>query len=57
VDLGKAPLLLLFFFSGFAGLCYQVVWIRELSVIFGKTNAAITVVVSVFMLGLDIRDR
>ncbi len=47
-------LLLLFFFSGFAGLCYQVVWIRELSLIFGKTNAAITVVVSVFMLGLGL---
>lgn len=52
----KAPpfLLLLFFFSGFAGLSYQVVWVRELSVIFGKTNAAITVVVSVFMLGLGL---
>lgn len=47
-------LLLLFFLSGFAGLCYQVVWIRELSVIFGKTNAAIAVVVSVFMLGLGL---
>jgi len=46
--------LLLFFFSGFVGLCYQVVWIRELSVIFGKTNAAISVVVSVFMLGLGL---
>lgn len=47
-------ILLLFFFSGFVGLCYQVVWIRELSVIFGKTNAAISVVVSVFMLGLGL---
>ncbi|NIM13481.1 MAG: hypothetical protein GTO45_15320 [Candidatus Aminicenantes bacterium] len=52
----KAPpfLLLLFFFSGFVSLCYQVVWVRELAVIFGKTNAAITVVVSVFMLGLGL---
>lgn len=49
-----AHLLLLFFLSGFVGLCYQVVWIRELSIIFGKTNAAITVVVSVFMLGLGL---
>ena len=47
-------LLQLFFFSGFVGLCYQVVWVRELSVIFGKTNAVITVVVSVFMLGLGL---
>lgn len=46
--------LFLFFLSGFAGLCYQVVWIRELSVIFGKTNAAVTTVVSVFMLGLGL---
>ncbi|UCH97355.1 MAG: fused MFS/spermidine synthase, partial [Candidatus Aminicenantes bacterium] len=52
----KAPpyLLLLFFFSGFVSLCYQVLWIRELSVIFGKTTPAITVVVSVFMLGLGL---
>lgn len=52
----KAPpyLLFLFFFSGFVSLCYQVVWVRELAVIFGKTNAAITVVVSVFMLGLGL---
>ncbi|MFC2155990.1 fused MFS/spermidine synthase [Acidobacteriota bacterium] len=49
---GNPYLLLLFFLSGFVGLCYQVVWIRELSLIFGKTNAVITVVVSVFMLGL-----
>ncbi|MCI0470604.1 MAG: hypothetical protein L0Y73_02995, partial [Candidatus Aminicenantes bacterium] len=50
-------LLLLFFFSGFAGLCCQVIWVRELSVIFGKTNAAVTVVVSVFMLGLGLGSR
>jgi len=52
----KVPssLLLLFFLSGFVSLCYQVVWVRELAVIFGKTNAAITVVVSVFMLGLGL---
>jgi spermidine synthase len=55
LKLSSSPyLLLLFFLSGFAGLCYQVVWVRELSVIFGKTNAAITVVVSVFMLGLGL---
>lgn len=55
LKLNSSPyLLLLFFLSGFVGLCYQVVWIRELSVIFGKTNAAITVVVSVFMLGLGL---
>ena len=39
----KLLLLLLFFFSGFAGLMYELVWIRVLSVIVGKTIGAATI--------------
>lgn len=50
----KLLLLLLFFFSGFVGLMYELVWIRVLSVIFGKTIGAATIVVSVYMAGLGL---
>lgn len=47
-------LLLLFFLSGFTVLSYELVWIRELSVVFGKTIVAISTIVSVFMAGLGL---
>ena len=43
-----------FFFSGAAGLIYQVVWTRMLSQIFGHTTYAIATVLSAFMAGLAI---
>ena len=42
----------LFFFSGAAGLIYQVVWSRLLYQIFGVTVYAVTTVVATFLLGL-----
>ena len=45
-------LLLLFFLSGFTSLSYELVWIRELSVVFGKTILAISIIVAVYMAGL-----
>src|SRR5205823_2499319 len=42
----------LFFFSGFCGLLYQVIWIRLAFAHFGIITAVLSVVVSVFMLGL-----
>lgn len=47
-----AVLLFIFFLSGFTSLMYELVWIRVLSVVFGKTIVAITIVVSVYMAGL-----
>ncbi len=38
--------------SGAAGLVYQVLWVRELSLVFGVTTFAMAVVVSSFMGGL-----
>ncbi|HXK30107.1 MAG TPA: fused MFS/spermidine synthase, partial [Candidatus Binatia bacterium] len=43
-----------FFFSGAAGLLYQVVWTRMLTQIFGNTTYAIATVLSAFMAGLAI---
>jgi spermidine synthase len=42
----------LFFISGFCGLLYQVVWLRLCLASFGVITPVLSVVVSVFMLGL-----
>lgn len=49
-----AGLVGLFFFSGAAGLIYQVLWVRLLSLSFGITVFAVTVVLASFMAGLAI---
>ena len=43
-----------FFFSGVAGLIYEVVWTRMLTQIFGNTTYAIATVLAAFMAGLAI---
>lgn len=50
----RSLLLLASFLSGVAALVYQLLWIRELSLIAGSTQAAISIVLSVFFLGLAI---
>jgi spermidine synthase len=42
----------LFFCSGFSGLVYQVVWVREFGNVFGATIYSTSLVVAIFMLGL-----
>ncbi len=49
-----AYLLLIFFFSGFTGLIYEIAWVRILSVVFGRTTLAVSVVVAVYMAGLGL---
>src|SRR5262245_37073138 len=44
----------LFFFSGFAALIYQVVWMRQLSLFFGSDVYAAAITLSVFMGGLSL---
>jgi spermidine synthase len=63
---GKAPsaaerlarwtriLSVLFFFSGFPALIYQLVWQRALFRIFGVNIESVTIVVTAFMLGLGL---
>ncbi|MBX7218952.1 MAG: hypothetical protein K1Y36_03325 [Blastocatellia bacterium] len=47
-------LFLLFFLSGFCGLLYQTIWLRLAFASFGIITPVISVVVSVFMLGLSL---
>jgi len=41
-----------FFASGFAGLVYEIAWIRRASLVFGSTTAALSTVLAVFFGGL-----
>ena len=43
-----------FFLSGFAGLVYEVSWMRKASLIFGSTTFAVSTVLAVFFLGLAV---
>ncbi|MBL9008679.1 MAG: fused MFS/spermidine synthase [Myxococcales bacterium] len=43
---------LCFFFSGASGLLFEVLWTRELGLVFGSTTLAISTVLSVYMGGL-----
>jgi spermidine synthase len=47
-------LCVLFFFSGFPALIYQLTWQRSLFLIFGVNIESVTIVVTAFMLGLGI---
>ena len=45
-------ILILFFFSGLASLIYEVIWARNLGLVFGTTSYAISTILAVFMAGL-----
>jgi spermidine synthase len=47
-------LYVLFFFSGFPALIYQIVWQRALFIIYGVNVESVTVVVTAFMFGLGL---
>ena len=57
----KAPrtfsLSVAYLLSGFCGLIYQMVWIRQFSLVFGSTVVAMSLVVAVFFGGLAIGSR
>ena len=50
--LSLLPLALLL--SGFASLTYQIVWVRRFAVVLGTTNAALTLVLAMFLGGLGL---
>src|SRR5882672_1570601 len=52
--LTRRILFALFFVSGFSGLVYQVVWTRIAFAHFGIILPVLSVVISVFMLGLSV---
>jgi spermidine synthase len=51
---GRGIVLALFYVSGIAGLIYQVLWLRRLSLVFGVTVYAASTVLAAFMAGLAI---
>jgi spermidine synthase len=53
-SLRKTPFFIIFFLSGISGLIYEVIWTRQLSLIFGNTVFATSTVLSSFMAGLGI---
>ncbi len=44
---------LLFFLSGFAALVYQVLWVRQLGLLFGNTAEASALTIAIFFAGLS----
>ncbi len=48
----NAQILLLFFISGVSALIYEVLWVRQLTLVFGNTVQATTTVLCAFMAGL-----
>lgn len=44
----------LFFFSGFAALCFEVIWIRHVALIYGGSMHAFAIVVVSFLAGIGI---
>lgn len=53
-DLRLLALYLLFFASGLSGLVYQVIWVRQLGLVFGNTLGSASLVTAVFMSGLGV---
>ncbi len=53
----KPRLFQLFFISGFCGLLYQVIWVRLAFASFGVITPVLSIVISVFMLGLALGSR
>lgn len=51
-SLVRASVAACFFLSGAAGLVYEIVWMRMLSLVFGHTIFAVTTVLAAFMAGL-----
>ena len=53
-SLGALPPFVCAVLSGGAGLLYQVLWNRELLLLFGSTSASVAAVVAAFMLGMSL---
>jgi spermidine synthase len=50
----QLPLLIIFFISGISALIYQVTWQRLMTVYYGVGSLSITLIVSIYMLGLGL---
>jgi len=56
-DMPAKAVYLMVFFSGFAGLVYQVLWMRQLGFLFGNTSHAAAATLSAFFAGLAAGSR
>ncbi len=54
---GTRPLMVSVFLSGAAGLAYQIVWLRKLSLHMGATSYALSAVLAAFMGGMALGSR
>lgn len=54
INTRNALLFTLFLFSGMAALVYEVLWMKELGLLFGNTAYAVATTLSVFFLGLSV---
>ena len=50
----RGALGIVFFFSGFAGLVYQVAWQRALTLYYGVGSVSTTLIITIYMLGLGL---
>lgn len=50
----RSPVLFVFFLSGAAGLIYQIIWMRKLTLLLGSAAGAVSTVLAVFMGGLSL---
>ena len=50
----RSVVLALFFASGVSGLIYEILWVRQLTLVFGATVFAVSAVLAVFMAGLGL---
>lgn len=53
-EAARWALLVIFAFSGASGLVYEVVWVRELTLVLGASTYAVTIILAAFMSGLGI---
>ncbi len=47
-----APVILIFFASGVAGLVYEVLWMKQLGLLFGNTAQSVAAVTAAFFIGI-----
>ncbi len=50
--MNKKLILIIFGLSGMTALIYEIVWIRPLTVVFGSTIYAVSIIVASFLVGL-----
>lgn len=53
----RRVIILCFFLTGFSGIVYEIVWVRQFTLVFGNTVYAVGAVLAAFMAGLGMGGR